>query len=105
VRVISKRRLREFWERYPDSQAPLTAWFKVARKADWDSLPAVRRTYASADGITLHCGIVVTVFNVGGNKHRLITRIAYEYRTVYVKMVLTHKDYDKDNWKDQLCRE
>jgi mRNA interferase HigB len=105
MRVISKRRLREFWQRWPEARTPLLAWYKTALEADWDSLIAVRQTFPHADAIRLRTGLVVTVFNVGGNKYRLITRIIYPYRRIYVKYVLTHGDYDLDDWKEQLCRE
>lgn len=105
MRVISKARLREFWERYPDSQEPLLAWWKVALAADWNSIQDVRQTYPHADAVTLPCELVVTVFNIRGNNYRLITRIIYEYRRIYVKRVLTHREYDRPNWKVQLCRE
>jgi mRNA interferase HigB len=109
VWVISKRRLREFWEKNPDAKGPLLAWHALARKASWTSLQDVRRSLPTADGVTLNCPrgvqISVTVFNIGGNKYRLVTRIDFKWYRVYVKAVLTHKEYDKDKWKDQLCRE
>lgn len=79
VRVISKRRLREFWGKNPESKLGLSTWFKVTRKKDRSSLQDVRATYPNADGLTPHCGITATVFNVCGNKYRLITRISYSF--------------------------
>ena len=105
MRVISKRRLREFWENYPDARLPLEAWFRVAEKADWADFSTVRATFANASGVPLDCGITAIVFNIGGNKYRLVTRIEYRFHTVYVKKVLTHRQYDTDKWKDELCRE
>jgi mRNA interferase HigB len=105
MRVISRKRLREFWERYPDAKKPLDAWYRITLKADWGTLQQVREAFPHADGIELYCGLLVTVFNVGGNKYRLVTRIIYRYRRVYVKLVLTHRDYDKPAWKAHLCRE
>jgi mRNA interferase HigB len=103
MRVISKRRLREFWERHPDSQSPLKAWFKTAERADWANFADVRSTFSSASGVPLPCGIIAIVFNIGGNKYRLVTRVEYPFHTVYVKMVLTHRQYDTDKWKAELC--
>jgi mRNA interferase HigB len=94
LRVISKRRLRELWEQHADSGKPLQAWHKVAKSATWGSLVEVRRTYPQADPVG-RC----TVFNIGGNKYRLIVRIDYEWQTIYVRWVLTHKEYDKDDWR------
>jgi mRNA interferase HigB len=98
-------RLREFWEKWPDARLALSAWYKVADKASWTSPQDVRQSFRHADGISLNCGIEATVFNVGGNKYRLITRIDYSKYRIYVKLVLTHKQYDTDKWKAQLCRE
>lgn len=105
MRVISRPRLRAFWERHPDAETPLNAWWKVALKSDWPSIQQVRAVYPHADAVKLECGLLVTVFNIGGNKYRLVTRIVYEYRRIYIKSVLTHKEYDLGNWKVQLCRE
>jgi mRNA interferase HigB len=105
MRVISKPRLRAFWARHPDARAPLLAWWKTSLKADWGNLQDVRKTYPHADGVRLASGLEVTVFNIGGNKYRLIARIIFEYRRVYIKVVLTHAEYDKGRWKVQLCDE
>jgi mRNA interferase HigB len=99
---VSKRRLREFWQRRPDARLPLLAWYKIALEADWASLQDVRLTYPHADAVKLRTGLVVTVFNIGGNKYRLITRVIYPYRRIYVKLVLTHGEYDKIDWKEDL---
>ena len=105
MRVISRKRLREFWTRFPDAQTALLAWYKLALKADWASLRDVRQEFPHADGIELYCGLMVTVFNIRGNNYRLITRIIYPYRRIYIKTILTHREYDQDNWKVKLCRE
>ena len=105
MRVISKPRLRAFWHKYSDAEKPLMAWWKSTLKADWSSIQDVRSTFSHADAVKLSSGLVVTVFNIAGNKYRLIARIVYEYRRVYVKSVLTHAEYNKENWKVQLCRE
>lgn len=94
LRVISRRRLREFWEQHEGSAKPLQAWYKAARSATWSSLAEVRQTYPHADPVN-NC----TVFNVGGNKYRLIVRIQYEWQRIYVRQVLTHKEYDRDDWR------
>lgn len=101
-RVISIRRLREFWDEHPDAKTPLREWYKVARKADWHSLQDVRRTYPSADAVTANSGATMTVFNIKGNRFRLITSIWYRGQQIYIKRVLTHAEYSKDQWKKQL---
>jgi len=105
MRVISRRRLREFWEIHPDAKSPLTAWFKATEDANWTDFRDVRATFSTVSGIPLDCGITAIVFNIGGNKFRLVTRIEYRFHVVYVKMVLTHRQYDSDKWKDEICRE
>ena len=77
MRVISKRRLREFWEHFPDARRPLETWFKVAERADWADFSDVRASFGNASGVPLDCGITAIVFNVGGNKYRLISRMPF----------------------------
>jgi mRNA interferase HigB len=105
MRVISKRRLREFWERHPDAKNSLGTWFRAAEHAEWADFSDVRRTFGNVSGVPLDCGITAIVFNVAGNKYRLVTRVEYRFHVVYVKMVLTHSQYDTDKWKAELCRE
>ena len=107
MRVISKRRLREFGEKYKDAELPLTTWWKTvnADKTDWKNITDVKKTYASADGIKLRpCDVNVVVFNIGGNKYRLVARILYETHRVYIKKVMTHAEYDTGKWKEEICQ-
>ena len=101
-RVISVKRLREFWRRHPDAEAPLRDWYRVASKATWRHLQAVRADYPHADGAAVASGRIVTVFNIGGNKFRLVVDILYRVQVIYVCTVLTHAEYSKNQWKDQL---
>jgi mRNA interferase HigB len=94
VHVISRKRLREFWVRHPDAEGPLSAWFKVASRAQWRKFADVRSYHSAADLVD---GLVV--FNIGGNKYRLITEIYYRDQVILVRHVLTHKDYDKGHWR------
>jgi mRNA interferase HigB len=100
VRIISLRKLREFWERHPDAQAPLRTWYRLALGADWTSLEDVRRTFPHADGIRGARGETLTVFNIKGNSYRLVVRIRYDYQLINVRAVLTHAAYDRGQWKD-----
>jgi mRNA interferase HigB len=102
MRVISKARLRDFWQAHPDAEKPLTTWWKIAGRADWASIQEVRATFPHADAVELESGLTVTVFNIGGNKYRLIARIIYDYRRIYVKRVLTHREYDSRKWEAQV---
>lgn len=105
MRVISKPRLREFWQKHPDAERPLLAWWKTVESihTDWASIQDVRKTYPAADGVKLDSGLVVTVFNIGGGKHRLVTGIVYPIRRVYIKKVMTHQEYGRGRWKNELC--
>src|SRR5262245_55200373 len=93
MRIISKRRLREFWEQYPNAEHPLLHWYRTTKKADWKNLADVRSDFRHADNVG-----ACTVFNIGGNRYRLIAAIKYQRQTVYVLRVLTHKQYDTGNW-------
>jgi mRNA interferase HigB len=100
VRVISQRTLQEFWARHPDAREPLQEWFKTAGTANWLNLCDVRRVYPHADGVqTRHSG-TLTVFNICGNKYRLIVRIRYDWKLVNIRAVLTHAEYDREAWKE-----
>jgi mRNA interferase HigB len=94
MHVISRKKLREFWADHLDSQAPLNDWFKVASKADWGKFADIRATYRHADQV----GRFV-VFNIGGNKYRLIVEVLYDAGRVLVRHVLTHREYDTGKWK------
>src|SRR5260370_29167439 len=94
MRVLSKRALREFWEMLPYAEEPLRRWYKATVEADWSNLAEVRRTFPHADRVG-EC----TVFNIHGNDYRLIAKIKYDYGMVYVRFVLTHREYDRNAWK------
>jgi mRNA interferase HigB len=100
VRVIAVKPLREFWERHPDAKRPLRLWYKTALRAEWTSLQDVRRTYPHADAVRTRGGGLLTVFNVTGNKYRLIARIRYDYRLINVRAVVTHEQYSRGAWKE-----
>jgi len=94
MRILSKRTLREFWESSPDyvnSKGQLEAWHAEVEKADWDTPQVVKAQFRSAS--ILKDSRVV--FNIKGNDYRLIVKINYPYRIVYVRFVGTHKLYDK----------
>lgn len=91
MRIISKRRLREFWRKFPEAEQPLLSWYETVKKADWGNFSEVRDLFRHAD-VYRDC----VIFDVGGNKFRLITRIRYKIKKVYIRFVLTHSDYDKD---------
>jgi mRNA interferase HigB len=94
MRIISYRKLQEFIEVHPDSEPRLTGWAEAVENADWNTFVDVRQTFRSADAY----GDCV-IFDIGGNKYRLIAWINYRRHAVYVRAILTHSDYDKGKWK------
>lgn len=95
MRVISKRKLREFWKMFPESKIPLEDWYRTAKKSDWKNIVEVRESFRHAD-IFKDC----VIFNVGGNKFRLIVKFRFSKSKIFIRFTLTHLEYDKDNWKD-----
>src|SRR5262245_37145075 len=102
MRVITRKRLRESAQRHPDAAEPLENWYRVIRQAAWQNLQDVRRVYRHADAVTVGSGKIVTVFNIGGKKYRLITAIHYNRQRVYVLRFMPHAEYSKGLWKDSL---
>ena len=95
MRIITRKRLIDFARRHPDARHGLTHWYRVMKHTDYSSLAAIRITFPSADGVG-----PLTVFNVAGNKVRLIAAIHYNRGIVYIRHVLTHAEYDKNKWKE-----
>src|SRR2546423_2509239 len=93
MRIISRKALREFWERpgRRDAEQPLKAWFREAYRANWKSPSDVKGDFRSASILR---GSRV-VFNIAGNKYRLIVRVNYPYRVMYIRFVGTHRQYDR----------
>jgi mRNA interferase HigB len=94
MRVIKRGALIRFWERHPDARASLESWYGVVRKAVWKTPADMRQVYPSADLVGRR-----TVFNIAGNKYRLIARVNYETQCVFVLYILTHAEYDRGEWK------
>ena len=95
MHVISGKKLRAFWSDHPDAESPLRAWLREAEHSDWEKFADVRGSYPHADQVGR-----LTVFNVGGNKFRLIAAIHYNRAKIYVRHVLTHEQYDRGDWKN-----
>lgn len=100
MRVVSKTRLREFWERpgRSDAEGPLRAWHShvSSKSVAWESWADVRADFAAASSVG-SCAI----FNIGGNKYRLVTRILYVSQKVFVLKIMTHAEYDENKWLDE----
>jgi mRNA interferase HigB len=93
MRVISRKPLNALAKKYPDSKAELDAWFHEAEAAHWATPAQIKEKYGNASILK---GSRV-VFNICGNKYRLIVKINYSYSIVFVRFVGTHKDYDSIN--------
>lgn len=95
MHIITFTRLKEFYEKYPDAEPSLRSWNKLTKLASWQNFAQLRETFASADKVGK-----LTVFNIAGNKYRLIAYIDYQSQKVFIRYVLTHAEYDRDSWKN-----
>jgi len=91
MRIISRKILQEFWRTHADAEQPLKAWFKAAELADWSTPQVVKADYGNASLLQDNR----VCFNIAGNKYRLIVKINYPYRVIYIRFIGTHGDYDK----------
>ena len=91
MRIISKRALREFWEWRPDSERALSVWYSIVEQADWSTPAQIRESFPDASFV----GDNRVVFNIRGNRFRLVAWINYRWRTVYIKWLGTHAEYDR----------
>lgn len=98
MRIVAKPILRKFWSQNASAEIPLLDWYKQSKKADWKNLAEIKKTFPHAD-LVGEC----IVFNIGGNKYRLITKINFKAKIIYIRFVLTHKEYDQEKWKKD-CR-
>lgn len=95
MHIITRKRLNEFAEQHPDAKSSLQHWYKQAKTMDFKSFAELRKTFGIVDQVGN-----LTVFNIGGNKVRLIAAIHYNRRTIYIRAVMSHRDYDKGKWKE-----
>lgn len=95
MRVIAKKTLREFWGRHPDCEQQLKSWYQEADAADWKGPGDIKKEYPSASFL----GDNRVVFNIKGNHYRLVVKINYDYRMVWIRFIGTHAQYDKINAK------
>ena len=94
MHLISKKAARLFWEKHPDSATALRSWLKARRDTEFKNLAELRSAFKSADNV----GDLI-VFNIGGNKYRLVASIHFNRGKVYVRNILTHEEYDRGRWK------
>ena len=95
MHIISRKRLNDFAEKHLDAKEPLARWYRLVKNKDFSNFNHLRETFPSADKVGK-----LTVFNIGGNKIRLVAAIHYNRRKIYVRAVLTHAQYDEHQWKE-----
>ena len=94
MHIITRKRLNEFAATYTETRSALAHWYAIMRKERFVNFVHLRQTFPHAD----HVG-KFTVFNIGGNKVRLIAALHYNRNKIYIRHVLTHEEYDRGNWK------
>ena len=95
MHIISRKRLKEFWTRHQNSQKPLDVWFRIIDRNIFETFNELKKVFPAADKV----GNKV-VFNIGGNKYRLITSIHFNRRKVFIRHILTHDEYAQGGWQD-----
>jgi mRNA interferase HigB len=99
MHVISRKRLNEFAATYPETKTALAHWYSLVKSTVFSSFADMRKLFPSADRVGK-----LTVFNVGGNKVRIIAAIHYNRQRIYIRAVLTHAEYDRGKWKDEFAK-
>jgi mRNA interferase HigB len=102
MKLIKILRVREYARVHAAASANLEHWMYLTKAAPWTDFEDVKRTFSSADAVRVDSGRTVVVFNISGNKFRLITAIHYNIGKVFVLRFLTHAEYSKDKWKKEL---
>lgn len=95
MHLITRKRLNEFADKYPETKTALAHWYSLAKQNNFSNFAELRATFSSADQVGR-----LTVFNIGGNKVRLIAAIHYNRRKIYIRAVLTHAEYDDGKWME-----
>jgi mRNA interferase HigB len=95
MHIITRKRLNEFAEQHPETKSALAHWYREMKRRNFASFAELRTIFPSADRVGK-----LTVFNIGGNKARLIAAMHYNRRRVYIRAVLTHQEYDEGKWKE-----
>ncbi len=94
MHVVTRKRLNEFAEKHPDAKSAVARWYAIVRKRRFLNFAQLRETFPQADQAGKF-----TVFNIGGNKVRLVAAAHYNRNKIYIRHVLTHPEYDAGKWK------
>ena len=95
MHIITRKRLNDFTEKHADAKSALQHWYRLMKFRNFKSFIELRETFPSADRVGK-----LTVFNIGGNKARLIAAIHYNRHKIYIRAVLTHEEYSRGRWKE-----
>ncbi len=95
MRIIIEKPIKEFWLQHAEAEAAMKEWIKKVKLVDWNNFSDVRKTFNHAD--IYKCCLI---FDVGGNNYRIIAKIKYEFKIVYIRYVLTHNEYDQNKWQN-----
>lgn len=95
MHIITRKRLLDFAKKHPPCKSSLETWYRIIKNCKFNTFAELRKAFPSADQVGKF-----TVFNIGGNKARLIVAVHYNTQRVYVRHVLTHVEYDRDKWKE-----
>jgi mRNA interferase HigB len=98
LRIISRRALRKFGKKYADSEGPLDTWYRIVKGREYRSPHELRADFPTASFL----GARRTVFNLSGNKYRLVVDMRYDLGRVYIRAVLTHEEYDRRSIEGML---
>mgnify|MGYP001361057730 CR=1 FL=1 len=102
MRIIHGGTVKAWAEQFPDAAESLAAWLQNAGQASWRNIADVRKVYPHADPVNVASRRTVVVFNIRGNRYRLVTAIHYNRQIIYTLRFMTHAEYSKDRWKDAL---
>jgi mRNA interferase HigB len=94
MHIITRKRIQEFVAKYPDSEPSLDNWYRIVKRTEYNSFSELKQHFRSVDYVD---GFVV--FNISGNKYRLIAAIHFNRKKVYIRYILTHQEYDRGKWK------
>ena len=100
--MISRKKLKAFWESRPERKRHVNAfldWFKLTRKARWQNFHDAKATFGQTDVTAGHTGGTATIFDIGGNKYRVVAHVDYLRQTVKIEAVMDHREYDRNLWK------
>ena len=95
MHVITRKRLSEFVKKHPNCATYIESWYRIVKHTNFNTFAELRHTFPNADRVGK-----LTVFNIGGNKARLISAIHYNTHRIYIRRILTHAEYDRGDWKE-----